>query len=246
VTLPRFVVSREALNGRATVLTGTELHHMRVRRLHAGSALVLFDGAGHHRLGIITAIDRRQAAIRFVDEDLAPSESPLRLVLAQAELKANKLDLVIEKATELGASELIVFTSARSLQATTPARAARWQRIAASGAKQCQRSTVPGVRGPLPFEAVLREPAAGVRLLFWEEAGADRLHALARTRPACDSVLAVVGPEGGFTADEAARAEAAGFAISGLGRRVLRAETAAIVALTLCGFLWGDLGGSAR
>jgi 16S rRNA (uracil1498-N3)-methyltransferase len=245
VTQPRFVVSREALEGRATVLSGTELHHLRVRRLHAGSALVLFDGAGHQRQGVVTALDRRQASIQFLDEDLTQSESPLRLVLAQAALKANKLDLVIEKATELGVSDLVIFTSERSLAAATPARAARWNRIAASAAKQCQRSTVPRVQGPVRFQDLLREQTAALRLLFWEDAGADRLHALAHSQSHYASVLAVVGPEGGFSSHETKLAEAAGFDIIGLARRVLRAETAAIVALTLCQFLWGDLGGTA-
>lgn len=246
VTQPRFVVSREALEGRSTVLTGTELQHLRVRRLHAGSTLVLFDGVGHQRQGIVTALDRRQASIQFIDDDLVRSESALRLVLAQAALKANKLDFVIEKATELGVSELVIFTSERSLSAPTPARAPRWNRIAASAAKQCQRSTVPRIQGPVRFEDLLREPTAALQLFFWEDAQANGLHPLARTQAQCTSVLAVVGPEGGFTSHEAADAAAAGFEIIGLGRRVLRAETAAIVVLTLCQFLWGDLGGAAH
>ncbi len=230
--------------GRSTVLTDAELHHLRVRRLRVGDELALFDGLGHERLGVIAALDRHHALLQFIDEDLALCESPLRLVLAQAALKANKLDLVIEKATELGVNEIVVFTSERSIAPGLPARAARWQRIAASAAKQCQRSTVPTVHGPVTFEDLLHQEPDALRLLFWEAARPGGLDALAQSHRQCASVVAVVGPEGGFTAREAERAVAAGFELIGLARRVLRAETAAIVALTLCQFLWGDLGGT--
>ena len=243
MSVPRFLVSHDALENRSTVLTGAELHHLRVRRLRTGSALILFDGGGHQRRGIVTALDRRQARVQFLDANMAQPESPLRLVLAQAALKASKLDLVIEKATELGATELVIFTCERSIQPLTPVRAERWIRIATSAAKQCQRSTVPRVRGPIRFEELLREEPAALRLLFWEHAIAGTLPTLAHRHPSCASVLAVVGPEGGFTAHEAASAEAAGFETIGLAQRVLRAETAAIIALALCQFLWGDLGG---
>jgi len=244
VTQPRFLVRPEALGGRSTVLIGSELHHLRVRRLRTGSTLILFDGVGHQRKGIVTALDRRQACIQFVEEDLGQPESPLRLVLAQAALKAGKLDLIIEKATELGASELIFFTSERSARPLTAVRAARWDRIAASAAKQCQRRTVPTVRGPITFDELLGEQTAVLRLLFWEDARDATLHTLARVRRQCTSILAVVGPEGGFSSREAARAQAAGFEVIHLAPRILRAETAAIIAVALCQFLWGDLGGT--
>lgn len=242
MSIPRFLVSPRALEPRSTVLTGSELHHLRVRRVRAGSTVVLFDGVGQQRRGIVTSLDRRQAAIRFLDAEVAQAESPLRLILAQAVLKASKLDLVIEKATELGVSELVVFASERSLRSAALERVERWTRIAASAAKQCQRTTVPQIRGPIGFDALLREESAALRLLFWEDAAAGTLPALAERHRSCASVLTVVGPEGGFSAPEAARAAAAGFAAVKLGGRILRAETAAIVTLTLCQFLWGDLG----
>jgi len=243
VSVPRFHVGRDILEGRSTVLIGAELHHLRVRRLRAGSALVLFDGVGHQRQGIITALDRRQARIQFLDDALAQSESPLRLVLAQAALKASKLEVVIEKATELGATEIVIFTCERSIQPITPLRAERWSRIATSAAKQCQRSTIPRVRGPIRFDDLLREETTALRLLFWENALPGNLPALAQRRAACESVLAAVGPEGGFTKHEADSAQAVGFEGIGLAPRILRAETAAIIATALCQFLWGDLAG---
>jgi 16S rRNA (uracil1498-N3)-methyltransferase len=245
VTLPRFLVSHDALEERSTVLTGRELHHLRVRRLRAGSTLVLFDGVGHQRQGIVTALDHRQASIQFLDEALPQAESSLRLVLAQAALKASKLDVVIEKATELGASEVVIFTCERSIQAATAVRTERWARVATSAAKQCQRSTVPRVRGPIRFDHLLREETAALRLFFWEDACTGTLATVAQRHRSCESVLTVVGPEGGFSQHEAARVAAAGFEVIGLAPRVLRAETATIVTLALCQFLWGDLGAAA-
>ena len=245
VSIPRFLVSREALEGRSTVLTGSELHHLRVRRLHTGSAVVLFDGSGQQRRAVVTSLDRRQASIRYLDDELAQAESPLHLVLAQAVLKPSRFDLVIEKATELGVNEIVAFTCERSIQSAVSERTARWSRIAASAAKQCQRATVPQVRGPVSFDKLLCREGPALRLLFWEGAEGASLPAVAQRHRSCTSVLAVIGPEGGFCAPEAARAAAAGMEIVRLGTRILRAETAAIIALALCQFLWGDLSGNA-
>lgn len=246
MSLSRFLVSREALSSTRAVLIGPELHHLRVRRLRVGSALVLADGLGHQRRGIVAALNRHQAVIQMTDEPLIHRESKLRLVLAQALLKADKLDLVIEKATELGATELLLFTCARSLGQVTSERRARWNRVARSAAQQCQRSTVPLIAGPVSFAGLLAQHPDALRLFFWEESPAGGLVAARWNDPKARSVVAVVGPEGGFSATEAEAAAAAGFRFVGLAPRILRAETAAVVAVTLCQFLWGDLAGASH
>ena len=238
---PRFLVAPEALLESRAVLVGTELRHLRVRRLRVGDDVVLSDGCGHERRGVIVALDRARAVITLSPEAAPPRESTLHLVLAQAALKADKMDLVINQVTQLGVSEIVVFTCERSLGPSSPDRQSRWERIARSATKQCQRNTVPSISAAAPFEQLLgrSEP---VRLLFSERESARRM-AHVRDRPA--AVLAVVGPEGGFSASEQERAAACGFLLVGLGARILRAETAAVVAVTLCQFLWGDLDGRA-
>jgi 16S rRNA (uracil1498-N3)-methyltransferase len=238
---PRFLVTPDALGATDAVLTGTELHHLRVRRLRAGSELVLCDGSGRQRHGVVIALDRRRAIVRLSPEAPAELASSLQLVLAQALLKGDKVDLIVEKATELGISALLLFTSEHSLAQPSPQRQERWKRIARSAAKQCRRSTVPVIEGPMPFARVLARPES-VRLLFWEDSATETLTAAHAEARATDTVLAAVGPEGGFTAAEAEQARRAGFRVVGLGQRILRAETAALVAVTLCQFLWGDLG----
>jgi 16S rRNA (uracil1498-N3)-methyltransferase len=242
LTRARFLVSSIELDRGDLQLRSDELRHLRARRLRAGAEIVLTDGEGRQRRGTIERITRQYAQVRLDQSDPAIDEAAppgARLELAQAVLKADKLDLVIEKATELGVSSLIVFTSSRCVARPVPERLARWQRIARSAAKQCQRSAVPLIRGPVAFDEVLDAAPSRRRLLFWEGAGSARLNE-ADVLPA-SGLLAVVGPEGGFDPVEVAGARKAGFQIVGLGPRILRAETAAIVAVTLCQRLWGDL-----
>ncbi len=240
--LPRFFVSSEILAGSRAILGGAEFHHLRVRRLQVGHAVVLFDGLGRQRQGIVVDIDKQRAQIDLQVDPSVQRESPLHLVLAPALLKGDKLDLVIEKAVELGVSELRPFTCERSISQASAARRDRWIRIARGAAKQCQRSVVPDIAAPLPFDELLSSTTAAVRLLFWEHCPPTGLEVPAPQPPTSVSVLAAVGPEGGFTAAETDRAMRAGFRLVGLGPRILRAETAAIAAVTLCQFLWGDLG----
>jgi 16S rRNA (uracil1498-N3)-methyltransferase len=238
VSTPRFLVSSEALSGHQVVITGSELHHLRVRRVRLGSSVVLIDGRGQQRDGIVTALGREQVVVSLTPGQPLQRESHLRLVLAQAMLKADKMDLVIEKATELGVAEFLVFASERSLGHPSADRLARWDRIARSAAKQCQRSMLPVFEHPLAFHDVLSRPEE-LRLLFWEGACTRTLDDQVPASPS--SVLAVVGPEGGFSPNEAQQTEAHGFRSISLGPRILRAETAALVAIALCQFRWGDL-----
>jgi 16S rRNA (uracil1498-N3)-methyltransferase len=244
VTTPRFLVSSEALLGPSTIITGRELHHLRVLRLRVGSELVIFDGRGQQRRGVVIALNRHQAVIRPATEALSPRESPINLILAQALLKADKLDLVIEKTTELGVSEIVLFTGERTVGRPSTERQERWKRIARSAAKQSQRGTVPAIAGPISFDAVLSRHADARRLLFWEEHSGGWMAATKGESPR--ALLTAIGPEGGFSAAEAERASNAGFFLLRLAPRILRAETAAIVAVALCQFLWGDLAAGER
>ncbi|HXQ21455.1 MAG TPA: RsmE family RNA methyltransferase [Candidatus Acidoferrales bacterium] len=241
MSTPQFIVSPEALSGSRATLTGQELHHLRVRRLRAGSEVVLCDARGSQRHGVVLSIDRHCATIGLSSTPAQQRESPLQLVLAQALLKADKLDLIIEKATELGVSGVVLFSSERSAGRVTADRQARWNRIARGATKQCQRSTAPSVAGPISFDELLSQHTAAQRLFFWEDAPPGGLAAAHAECPRTAWALVVVGPEGGFSAAEAQRAAAAGFRLIGLGPRILRAETAAVIAVALTQFLWGDM-----
>lgn len=220
-------------DGVATI-AGAELHHLRVRRLGAGDAVLCFDDSGTEYEGVIRRVADASAEIEVTAAARPRRESTLDLVLAQALLKGDRLDLVVEKATELGASAVVLFTCERSLARPSPPRLERLRRIAAAAAKQCGRLRVPDVRGPLAFDEVAVAPA----ILLHPDAEAPLAAALGER----ERVVVVVGPEGGFTAAEVDQARVAGCRLASLGPRVLRAETAALAATALCQHLRGDLG----
>ena len=240
--LPRFLIERPAAPGDVLPLRPEEAKHARVRRLGVGDVVAVFDGAGRSYLARIESLSREGAAVRI--DDALPertAESPLDLTLAVAALKADRLDWVIEKATELGVAHVQLFTSAYTLARPSADRQSRWRQIALAAAKQCGRSAAPTIAPAIDLGAVLRLPAA-LRVLFAEDGSGTHLTALAEAAPA--SLLAIVGAEGGFTTEELAAARAADCRLIDLGPRILRADTAAVAAVALCQARWGDLGGA--
>lgn len=240
---PRFLVGPAVLNESAAVLRGDEFRHLLVRRLALGAFVVLTDGLGRERTGTLGSLSRSEARIDFVDGPLENArESPLRIVLAQALLKADKLDLVIEKAAELGVAEIQLVACARSLRRqASSAQLQRWKRIAESATKQSQRSVIPIVGGPTPIEAIHTLPSTDLKLCSTASASPTSLLDSGTCRLRVHSVTVAIGPEGDFTEDELGAFRAAGFVPVHLGPRILRAETAAIVALSLVQHLWGDI-----
>jgi 16S rRNA (uracil1498-N3)-methyltransferase len=226
------IASLDVRDGRL-VLRGADLHHLRVRRLKPGDPIVCFDGSGTEYAGRIRSLESSMAEVEIASAARPRRESPLRLTLAQAVLKGDHLDLVVEKATELGVRELLLFACERTVADPSPARLERLERIAESAAKQSGRVQVPSLTHLPGFDAVL-EPSA---LLFHPEA-AQRL-----APDLCDGehLRLIVGPEGGFSEAEVERAAAAGCTIVGLGPRVLRAETAGIAVCAIAQLFWGDL-----
>jgi len=240
--LPRFLITGTAAAGEPVALGAGEAKHARVRRLGVGAPVALFDGAGRSYLGRLESLSREGAVVRVVEElPERDGESALELVLAIGALKADRFEWIAEKATELGVSRIQPFSSAHTLAQPSHNRQERWRQIALAAAKQSGRSAAPAIDSPIAFDAVLRMPAA-VRLLFAEDGSGARLDAVAAGAAAA-TVLAIVGGEGGFSADELAAARAAGCHLISLGPRILRAETAALTVVALCQARWGDLGG---
>jgi 16S rRNA (uracil1498-N3)-methyltransferase len=235
---PRFLVDEIDAAAGAIDLPAAEVKHARVRRLHNGAEVVVFDGRGTSYRGRIESYSRDAVRVALIEAMPArAAESPLAITLAVAVLKADRLDWVIEKTTELGVARIVPFECEHSLARPSSARQTRWRSIAAGAAKQCGRSIVPTVEPCVSFAAVV-ERASDRKLLFWEGAGmTERLS----EKGAPSQVLAIVGPEGGFTAGEAAAAQSAGSQVVSLGPRILRADTAAISAAALCQHLWGDV-----
>jgi 16S rRNA (uracil1498-N3)-methyltransferase len=247
--VPRFFVPASDIAGGQARLQGTEFRHLqRVLRLREGDHVTLFDDAGREHAGVILSLSPRVAVVRITASTVPARESPLAITLYQAIPKGRKMDLVIEKATELGVHAIVPFTSAFCMGTAAGAagKHERWQRIALAAAKQSGRTSVPAIVAPQTFaEAIASGAHDDLRLLFFEGAGARPLASVPDPASAPATTAVVIGPEGGFSRDEVAAARAAGFLVLGIGPRILRTETAALVAVTLVQARWGDLGGAA-
>jgi 16S rRNA (uracil1498-N3)-methyltransferase len=242
--MPRFFVpQRDVADGKARLQGGEFRHLQRVLRLREGDAVTLFDDAGIEHQGVIVSLSPRVATVRITASAAPARESPLAITLYQGMPKGRRMDLIVEKTTELGVVSIVPFVSAFGTVnvAAAASKRERWQRIALAAAKQSGRTTIPEIAAPLTFPEVLMAAAAMDRaLLFFEDAAATPLSAAPETnKPATAAV--VIGPEGGFSADEVTRALNGGIVVCGLGPRVLRTETAALVATALVQSRWGDL-----
>jgi 16S rRNA (uracil1498-N3)-methyltransferase len=232
----RLFVPRVQAEGQRIRITGPELRHLRTLRLARGERLLVFDEQGDEHEVRLERLGGREADAVILTTHRPARESRLDLTLAPALLKGTKMDLVIEKATELGVRRVAPVLTRHALGQGV--RVERWRRIAVAAAKQSGRTRVPAVDAPRPLAEVVRLPWPGLRLVAWE---AERDVSLAALPPEADAVVVLVGPEGGLAEDEVAAARAAGFTPVTLAPRVLRAETAAIAAVALCQHRWGDL-----
>jgi 16S rRNA (uracil1498-N3)-methyltransferase len=233
--VPRLFVPRTAIGDATVEIDGDELRHLRTLRLAPGDTLTVFDDTGVEYTVRLARIDRRTARGTIERRAVVSRESRLELTLVPALLKGPRMDVVIEKATELGVCRIAPMVTARCVAAR--GHVARWRRIALAAAKQCGRTRVPAIEEPVVLAARLAADWRELKLIAWEETterGWNRLP------EAVESVVVLLGPEGGFAPHEAADARAAGFEPVSLGARVLRAETAAVVAAALCQHRWGD------
>jgi 16S rRNA (uracil1498-N3)-methyltransferase len=214
--------------------------------LRTEDRVVLFDDAGCEHEGIIRDLSEDRAEIEILRSYRVDNESPLQTILALGLTKGEKMDWVVEKATELGVHTILPFFSSYTVpklnERKMAQRSERWQKIAVSAAKQCGRARIPKILALTEFRDLLKTVSRdALRLLFWEKECEQQLSELKETRTIISEVVVTIGPEGGFSAQEAALALDQGFQAVRLGRRILRAETAAVAALAAVQLLWGDL-----
>lgn len=233
----------EAAPGARLELPDHSAHHAReVLRLRAGALVHVFDGRGTEFEGTLDSVTRQGVFLRLNHAVAARPESPLAIALALSPLRGDRMELVIQKATELGVAAIHPVVCARTDAVARPAlkgsRQDRWEKVASGAAEQCGRAVVPDIAATVELRQLLAQPFEGRKLQFSEARGAP---ALARDGAGVISVLALVGPAGGWEPHESDRVREAGFETVGLGPRILRAETAAIAAVTALQVLWGDL-----
>jgi 16S rRNA (uracil1498-N3)-methyltransferase len=235
---PRLFVATAITAGMPLALGAAASRHAQVLRLQPGSEVVLFDGRGGQWAARIDTITRHQVTATALAHDAVERELALPVTLALAMPAGERMDMVVEKATELGAAQIVPLQAERSVLRLAGERAAKrqahWQAVAVAACEQCGRNRVPTVQAPQALAAWLAAleaaPAPGHArwLLGWREA---RPWPAATAAGTPHSVTLLSGPEGGFTTDEEALARLRGFAVVGLGARVLRADTAPLAAL---------------
>lgn len=239
-----FVEGVRALGERITFAADDAHHIARVLRARDGERVEVIDSAGNAWAATLAIAGARVAATLDKQLERAPRELGVHIAVAQAIPKGQKMDTIVEKATELGATELIPLRSARVAgERTGESKVERWRRIARAAAQQCGRTVVPIVAAVASWETLLPTFARYERVYIpWELADPAPLRATFEPEAArLSSVLFVIGPEGGFAADEIARAREAGAIAISLGARILRTETAALVVLAAFAYARGEL-----
>lgn len=240
--------------GAEVEVKGSEARRLvRVMRVRPGEEVQLFDGRGRAWNGHVMRVAPGRLAVRLShpEPEGAGPEPVLRLVLLQAVPKGDRMELALEKATELGVSEVWPVITKRSVVRPdgSGGRLVRWRRVVETAARQAGRLAVPEVRPPLAWDRALLEVTQlggrWARIVAWEQAEGPLTAVLSRgAAPDLAGVVMAAGPEGGLTRDEVRLAESADFEVVSLGPRVLRAETAGWVMLALVQAWWGDLVGS--
>ena len=246
----RFFIAPENITGSAAILTGPEARHIStVLRLTTGITIILFDGSGSYYEAVLTKISPSRVETKIVSifpyietaEDFHPT-----LHLAIGLLKGKKMDLIIQKITELGVAGLHPFRSRFCIaQDHVDSRLSRWQKIALEACKQCNRPRPPVIDPSKDLEELLStsgENDYDLKLIFWEtKEGQKSLREIFAPLKNVQSVMSIIGPEGGFSTDEVRQARDAGYEPVTMGSRILRAETAAISAVSILQHELGNL-----
>ena len=235
--MPRFYCPLPLTAGAQITLPPTAARHVQVLRLQPGDGITLFNGEGGEWAAAVTRMGRSDVDVEIGTHSPVEREAARAVHLVVGMPANERMDWLVEKATELGAASIQPVTTARSVVKLAGERAAKrqahWQAIAVAACEQCGRNRVPPVHAPLALADWLRRaPAAGQRLLLSLRDGSQPLRQAAG---GASQVWVLHGPEGGLTAQEEDAALAAGFVPASLGTRVLRAETASVAALAVLG-----------
>lgn len=245
----RFFVTSAAIKDNKVHIKGAEAHHLtKVLRLKEGEQIIVFDGTGLEYQVVITKIadDYVDGAIKGVTS--STRDTKVATTLVQGIPKGDKMDLIVQKCTELGISKIIPLITERTVVKLDDnkkrKRQERWQKIAQEAAKQCQRSTVPEIMGILTWQQYLDYLMKEQEkiLVLWEDEKTQGLKNYLRSQIALNDYTLVIGPEGGLSSGEVEELRAKGAVSVSLGPRILRTETAGLAALTMLLYELGDLG----
>ena len=242
--IPRIFVDQSLEPHAEVVLEGAAVRHLvSALRLKPGASLVVFNGDGGEYAARLATLQNKKAVVQLGTRDPGIAQSPLSITLLAGLARGERMDLLVQKSVELGVSELVPVLTQRCEVRLDQSRLARkmrhWREIARSACEQCGQNTVPVIAQPQKLTEVLAAaPRPG--FVLHPESPLSFSAACAGQRSAVTRVSVLTGPEGGLSEPEVAAAEAAGFLSCRLGPRVLRAETAPLVAAALLQQIWGD------
>jgi len=244
----RFMVDPGKIRDGVISIEGSDLKHLsQVLRLGNGDAIQAFDGSGKEYTARLTEIKKDQAIAVIVDSYQAGTEPRVRLTLYQGLPKMEKMDLIIQKAVELGAYRIVPVLTQRTVVkldgSTAEKKLKRWTRIAIEAAKQCRRACVPEIERPLTLKDALKDlgnPDLAIALYENEKKGLKELLKCYNINDVGNIAL-FIGPEGGFTQEEADEMRQSGIRTAGLGGRILRTETAAISGISIIMYEMGEM-----
>lgn len=243
----RFFVSPENIAGDQVFLSGSDVKHIStVLRMKAGDKIHVLDGLGYLYDVKLAEIKRKEIIGDILSREKYQTESPLKIHMGQALIKGNKFDHVVRKSVELGVYSITCLSTERCIPRLKNdeenSRINRWRKIAGEASKQCGRSQVPQID-----EAILsmeqfcqRAKDCDLKLIFWESEETTRLKDLKSARE-ITSVAFIAGPEGGFPIGEVEMAVQFGFKSVSLGSRILKADSASLVIISILQSIWGDL-----
>jgi 16S rRNA (uracil1498-N3)-methyltransferase len=212
-----------------------------------GDRFILMDRAGDRYEAVIESVDGMEVMVRFAEKLEGPASSDLEITLCPAILKSGPMDYLIEKASELGITRVMPFYSERSVIKINSSNASnkvrRWREIAVSSAKQSDRITPAEITEPVVFSDLVQQwqDSNVMKVILWEREDSRDLKELLKKSMPGHHFVGIVGPEGGFSAAEVDAAAQAGFIPVSLGKRVLRAETAAMTMVAIVQYELGDL-----
>jgi 16S rRNA (uracil1498-N3)-methyltransferase len=241
--MPRFHLPPESWQ--SGILTGDEARHLsQVLRIKPGEMITVFDGSGRRAEAQVLTVSRDHVSLK-TGESLCPPPPAPGITLVQAIPKGKNMDLIVQKAVELGVSAIQPLITRNTVVQPGEGKSDKWRRTALEACKQCGQDTLPHIANPLPFDRWM-ESGAGVpsaanhlRIIASLTPAAESLHEVLDAHPATTAATLLIGPEGDFTAGETAAALAAGFVPASLGPIILRVETAALFAISALRYEFG-------
>ncbi|MDK2822670.1 MAG: rRNA (uracil1498-N3)-methyltransferase [Clostridia bacterium] len=244
----RFFVSPQGIEGEKVYITGSEAHHLvEVLRLKEGDQVIIIDGTGLEYEVRINTITEGIVKGDIKGVTSSTRDTSVKVTLVQGIPKGDKMELIIQKCTELGVTKIIPILTERTVvkldNDKKKKRQERWQKIAQEASKQCKRATVPEVTEIIKWEQYLNSIDDGEEIIvLWEDELTRGLKSYLQVKKKLGSLSLVIGPEGGFSPSEITQLRNKGAKTVSLGPRILRAETAGLAALTMVLYELGDLG----